>query len=139
MSVPVVNRARRRQAAQVAAALAVLYPATMLGGLAWAATPAPAPVTKPAVGTWISGGTLQPGSAAKPAAAPPRITAPAGRPASGPSGATPAPENATVLPFTGAGQLDLLLPSGLLLVAAGTSLVALGRPRRAGQSSPASA
>jgi hypothetical protein len=123
---------------------------------AGAAAPAPADV-QPTSGTWIIGGTLQEGAqsvtppvtqpvvqpvakpatkpVAKPVAKP--VTQPATRPVAkpvvrtrttAPRTVTPAGD-ATVLPFTGPGHVELLLPVALLLLGTGLGLTVLGRPR----------
>jgi hypothetical protein len=84
-----------RRAAYAVVALAFAGPAVLLGGVAWAEDPTPAPaddnaveapVVQPSVGSWIIGGTLLEGTAgqpakpvAKPAAKP--VAKPAAKPA----------------------------------------------------------
>jgi hypothetical protein len=87
----VVTSAPARRLAHAAAALALTGPAVLLGGVAWAEDPTPAPaddtateapVVQPSIGTWIIGGTLLEGGAgtpAKPAAKP--VVKPAAKPA----------------------------------------------------------
>jgi hypothetical protein len=146
-------------------ALAFAGPAVLLGGgVAWAADPTPtpdpaldpgvessapeAPVVEPSIGTWIIGGTLLEGSAAKP------VAKPAAKPVAKPAAATSArsavrstarstarpsagigtaistaPDGATALPFTG-GHVEALLPAGITLLVGGIALTLVGRPRR---------
>jgi hypothetical protein len=147
----VVTPAPTRRLAHAVVALAFAGPAVLLGGVAWAdPTPAPAPaatddttapeapVVQPSIGTWIIGGTLLEGTAAKPAkpVAKPAAVAPArGTTASrttarstSPRTST-APGGATVLPFTG-NHVDALLPAGLTLIVGGVVLTLATRPRR---------
>lgn len=156
-----VTSAPLRRAAHAVVAVAIAGPAVLLGsGVAWAAPspppapaadasvdtlvapaePAAAPAEEPAIGTWITGGTLQEGSAAKPAAAPvTRAVAPATttrsttrtrttRPATHRHATRTAPDGATVLPFTG-GPVDVLLPGGIALLVGGIALTLVARPR----------
>src|SRR3954451_1481026 len=118
-----------------------------------------APATQPSVGSWIIGGTLQEGTAGAPAAKPaakPAAVQPARATtattkttkttgtatrstrtstrratSSTTSGsAATAPDGATALPFTG-GPVDVLLPSGMVLLGGGLVLTAAAaRPRR---------
>jgi hypothetical protein len=152
----VVTSARAaRRLAHAAVALAVAGPAVLLGGVAWADDPTPAPadasateapVVQPSIGTWIVGGTLLEGTAAAPAKP---VARPAGKPAVQPAAkpAAPtthvttrttsarhtttstAPDGATALPFTG-NHVDALLPVGVTLLVGGVVLTLAARPRR---------
>lgn len=137
-----VTSAPRRRVA-VLVVTAALLSVGSLGGAAWAEGPTPAPDAQPTAGTWIIGGTLQEGtqSATVPVAKPATKSAanPATKPAAKPVArtGTTAPRTvvptgaATVLPFTGPGHVDLLLPLALLLLGAGAVLTVAGRPRAA--------
>lgn len=78
-----------RRLAHAVVALAVAGPAMLLGGVAWAADPTPAPadqpaveapVVQPSIGTWIIGGTELEGTAGTPAKP---VAKPAAKPAAG--------------------------------------------------------
>ncbi|MDT7538300.1 MAG: hypothetical protein QOI82_1885 [Actinomycetota bacterium] len=140
-----------RRLAHAAVALAVAGPAVLLGGVAWADDPTPAPadasateapVVQPSIGTWIVGGTLLEGTAAAPAKP---VAKPAVQPAAKPAAPTThvttrttsahhtttstAPDGATALPFTG-NHVDALLPVGVTLLVGGVVLTLAARPRR---------
>lgn len=168
----VATSAPLRRAAHAVVALAIAGPAVLLGsGVAWA-EPSPDPAVsapageapvdelvappdlpeapaEPIIGTWITGGTLQEGSAAKPLAKPApaaRTVAPVHATHATHSAArirtrsathtattrTPAraPDGATALPFTG-GPMDVLLPVGIAMLVGGVALTWVARPRRA--------
>jgi hypothetical protein len=141
----VVTSAPGHRVASALVALCLAGPAVLIGGVAWAdpsSGPSPdpaAPTVQPSIGTWLVGGTLLEGTAAKPVAQP--ATKPVAKPAAGTTTTstgttstrttvvTPAGD-ATVLPFTG-GHLDALLPTGVALLAGGLVLTFVARPRRA--------
>ena len=145
-----VTPATARRLAHAAAALAITGPAVLLGGVAWAEDPTPAPaddtaaeapVVQPSIGTWIIGGTLLEGTAAtpakpvvkpvvQPAAKPARTTTTTGTASTrrtAPTATTP--DGATALAFTG-NRVDALLPIGVSLLVGGVVLTVVGRPRR---------
>jgi hypothetical protein len=142
----VVTSAPGRRVAHAVVAVFLAGPAVLLGGVAWAdPSPGPspdpaAPAAQPSVGTWLVGGTLLEGTAAKPVAKP--VAKPAAptshtatttgststRPVNGTTTSAPAGDT-TVLPFTG-GHLDALLPTGVALLAGGLVLTFVARPRR---------
>lgn len=151
-----VTPAPVRRLANAAVALAVAGPAVLLGGVAWADDPTPAPAddtateapaTQPSIGSWIIGGTLLEGTAAQPAAKP--AAKPVAKPAAKPAAVTStrsttrststrtartsspatASDGATALPFTG-NRVDALLPIGVTLLVGGVVLTLVARPRR---------
>ena len=144
-----VTPATARRLAHAAAALAISGPAVLLGGVAWAEDPTPAPaddtaaeapVVQPSIGTWIIGGTLLEGTAATPAKP---VAKPVAKPAAKPARTTTTrtastrrtaptattPDGATALAFTG-NRVDALLPIGVSLLVGGVVLTVVGRPRR---------
>jgi len=147
----VATSAPARRLAHGVVALAVAGPAMLLGGVAWADDPTPAPaddtvteapVVEPSIGSWIIGGTeleSTTGTVAKPAAKPAakaaakpaaqagtttRTTTRSHRTTSGATATGP-----TALPFTG-NHVDALLPVGITLVVGGVLLTLATRPRR---------
>jgi hypothetical protein len=140
----VVTSASARRLAHAAVALAVAGPAVLLGGVAWADDPTPAPadgsateapVVQPSIGTWIIGGTLLEGTAAAPAkpvakpAAPSQPTTRVATRTTSSTATSTAPDGATALPFTG-NHVGALLPVGISLLVGGVVLTLAARPRR---------